>query len=97
MDLAAYLGTVALAMGAIYAIVGQVGRRIDEQGAGLNARIDELSAGLNARIDQQGAGLNGRIDDLSTRVSRIETQNDAILAAVGDLGQRVAHLGARSA
>ena len=79
MDLAAYLGTVAglvaFGAGAIYAIVGQLGRR----------------------IDQQGAGLNARIDDLSTRVSRIETQNDAILAAVGDLGQRVAHLEARGA
>ena len=90
MDLATYLGTVAalitLAGGAMYVVVGQLGHRIQEQGAGLGARIDEL-----------GTGVNARIDDLTARVSRIETQNDAILAAVGDLGQRITHLEARSA
>jgi len=39
--------------------------------------------------------LGRRIDDLGQRMGRLETQNDAIIVAVGDLGQRVAHLGAR--
>lgn len=54
----------------------------------LGRRIDDLGAGLNARIDDMGA-------DLGARMSRLEAQNDAIIGAVGDLGQRVAHLDAR--
>lgn len=43
--------------------------------------------------------LGRRIDDVSTALSalmeRLESQNDAILGAIGDLGQRVARLEAR--
>lgn len=39
--------------------------------------------------------LGRRIDDLGVRMVRLETQNDAIIDSVGDLGQRVAHLEAR--
>ena len=46
---------------------------------------------LGKRIDD----VNLRIDDLAARMGRLESQNDAILGAVGDLGQRVAHLEAR--
>ncbi len=50
---------------------------------------------LGRRIDDMG----GRIDDLgsvlSARMDRLEGQNDAIIGAVGDLAQRVAHLEAR--
>ena len=36
--------------------------------------------------------LGKRIDDLAARMTRLEAQNDAIIGAVGDLGQRVARL-----
>ncbi len=44
---------------------------------------------LGRRIDDIGSSLGGQIKHL-------ETQNDAIIDAVGDLGQRVARLEARS-
>lgn len=45
---------------------------------------------LGHRIGQQGALLGARI-------ARLEEQNDTIIGALGDLGQRVAHLEGRSA
>lgn len=90
MELTAYLGTVAglvtMAVALVHVVVGQLGRRIDEMSTGLNTRIDEMSTGLNTRID-----------DLTGRVAHVEIQNDAIIGAVGDLGQRVAHLERRGA
>ncbi len=47
-----------------------------------------VAAVLGRRIDDMGAWLGSRIE-------RLESQNDAILGAVGDLGQRLAQLGAR--
>jgi len=52
---------------------------------------------LGRRIDALGDGLHTRIDDLTGRVARLEVQNDAIIGAVGDVAQRVAHLEGRSA
>jgi hypothetical protein len=43
---------------------------------------------LGRRIDDMGASLGARI-------ARVESQNDAILGAVTDLGHRVARLEAR--
>ncbi len=48
-----------------------------------------MGAALGARIDDMGAAIGARMD-------RLEAQNDAIVGAVGDLGQRVAHLEARN-
>lgn len=50
---------------------------------------------LGRRIDDLSTGLNTRIDDLTGRVAHVETQNDAIIGAVGDLGERLAHLEVR--
>ena len=54
---------------------------------------------LGRRIEDQGKALGARIGDLATtlgnRLGRLEAQNDAIIGAVGDLGQRVAQLEAR--
>lgn len=50
---------------------------------------------LGRRIDDLAGQLGQRIDDLSARMDRVEVQNDAILGAVSDLGQRVARLEAR--
>ena len=47
-----------------------------------------VAAVLGRRIDDMGASLGSRIE-------RLESQNDAILGAVGDLGQRLAQLEAR--
>ena len=67
MDLAAYLGTVGglvtLAIGAMYVIVSQLGRRLDDVR-----------------------------DDLGSRMDRLERQNEQIIGAVSDLGQRVTRL-----
>ncbi len=100
VELAAYLGTVTalvtLAIGAMWVVASVLGRRIDDMGSGLGARIDDMGA----RIDVMGAALGARIDDmgaaLGARMDRLEAQNDAIVGAVGDLGQRVAHLEARN-
>jgi len=43
---------------------------------------------LGRRIDDMGTALGARMD-------RLESQSDVILGAVGDLGQRVAHLEGR--
>jgi predicted nuclease with TOPRIM domain len=106
MDLAAYLGTVAgmvtLAVAGMVVAVGLLGRRIDDvrrsvdDVAGtLGARIDDLGGGLAARIDRLDGRmdrLDGRMDRLDGRMDRVEAQNDAILGAVSDMGQRVARL-----
>lgn len=92
MDLAAFLGTVVaiatIAIGAMYMIVRLLGRQIDQVGADLS----QISANFNSRIDD----THRRIDDLdnmlTSRLTRLETQNDAIIGAIGDLGQRVARL-----
>lgn len=127
VELTAYLGTVAglvtLALAAMRVVVGQLGRRIEEQGVQLGVRIEQQGAELGARIEQQGVQLGARIEQqgaelgtrieqqgaalgaqieqqgalLGVRIGRIEEQNDAILGAVGDLGQRVAHLEGRTA
>lgn len=72
MDLTAYLGTVValcgVAVGAMYAIVGLLGRRIDD--------------------------LRG---DVSTRLRRLESQNDSIIDSVAVLGQRVMRIEERGA
>lgn len=90
VELSAYLGTVAglvaLAVGAMRVVVGQLGARMDEQRMGLEGRIDAL-----------GERLDGRIDDLGARMAHLEVQNDAIIGAVGDVAQRVAHLEGRGA
>jgi hypothetical protein len=50
---------------------------------------------LGRRIDDLGAALGTRIDDQGARLDRLESQNNAILGAVGDLAERVAHLQSR--
>jgi hypothetical protein len=92
MELAAYLGTVTatvtLALGSMWVVASVLGRRIDDLGSAQSARMEDMGTSLSARIDDLGSTLGARID-------RLESQNDAILGAVGDLGQRVAHLEAR--
>lgn len=39
--------------------------------------------------------LGKRVDDVTARLGRLENQNDAIIGAIGDLGQRVARLQSR--
>ncbi len=88
MELSAYLGTVTatvtLALGSMWVVVSVLGRR-----------IDDLASSLGARLDAGNASLGQRIDDVASRVGRLETQNDAIIGAVGDLGQRFAQLESR--
>ncbi len=81
MELTAYLGTVTAMVTLALGSMWVVA-------AVLGRRVDDLGASLGSRIDDVGASLGSRID-------RLESQNDAILGAVGDLGQRVAHLVAR--
>ncbi len=81
MDLAAYLGTVGglvtLAIGAMYVIVSLLGRRLDDFGH---------------RLDDFGHRLDDVRDDLGGRMDRLERQNEQIIGAVTDLGQRVTRL-----
>jgi flagellar capping protein FliD len=91
VELAAYLGTVTatvtLALGAMGVVASVLGRRIDD----LGTRIDDLGSRLEAmgaRLEAMGARLNSRMD-------RMEAQNSAIIEAVSNLGQRVAHLETR--
>ena len=81
MELAAYLSTVTATVTLALGSMWVVATV-------LGRRIDDVSTSLGARIDDMGTSLGARIE-------RLETQNDAILGAVGDLGQRVAHLEAR--
>ena len=89
MELAAYLSTVTatvtLALGSMWVVATVLGRRIDDVSTSVGARIDDMGTSLGARIDDLGTSLGARIE-------RLESQNDAILGAVGDLGQRVARL-----
>jgi len=112
---AAYISTVvsicALSLGAMYAVVGQLGHRIDALAGTMNSRFDD--------VDQRFDGVDRRIDDLRTdmdarftgfraevgarfsgvegRLGRLETQGDTIIGAVSDLGERVTRLEARTA
>jgi len=87
---AAYISTVvsicALSIGAMYAIVGQLGRRIDD----LRADMETRFAGLRGEMDARFTGVEGRL-------GRLETQGDMIIRAVSDLGERVTRLEARTA
>lgn len=82
VELAAYLGTVTALVTLAIGAMWVVA-------SVLGRRIDDMGSGLGARIDDMGAALGARMD-------RLEAQNDAILGALGDLGQRVAHLEARN-
>jgi hypothetical protein len=74
MDLAAYLGTVVtiagLALGAMYVLVGQLGKRFDD----LRSDFHDLRS------------------DVDVRFTRLERQNETILASVSELGERVTRL-----
>jgi len=87
---AAYISTVVsicvLAIGAMYAIVGQLGRRIDD----LRTDMETWFAGLRAELDARFTGVERRL-------GRLETQSDTIIGAVSDLGERVTRLEARTA
>ena len=81
VELTAYLGTLTAMVTLALGSMWVVA-------AVLGRRIDDMGASLGSRIDDMGAALGSRMD-------RLESQNDAIMGAVGDLGQRVAQLGAR--
>ena len=81
VELTAYLGTVTAMVTLALGSMWVVA-------AVLGRRIDDVGASLGSRIDDMGASLGSRI-------ARLESQNDAILGAVGDLGRRVAQLEAR--
>lgn len=89
VDLAAYLSTVVavcgLAVGAMYLIVNLLGKRFDD----VNKRFDDV----NNRFDH----VHRRFDAVDHRLDRLETQNDSIIGAVSDLGQRVTRLEMRNA
>jgi hypothetical protein len=88
MELAAYLGTVAgmgtLGIGAMYAVAGTIGRRIDDLRTDIDVRF--------AQVDSRFAQIDARVD---IRFSRVDSQLDAIIGAVSDLGQRVTRLETR--
>lgn len=81
MELAAYLGTVTATVTLALGSMWVVT-------SVLGRRIDDMGTALGARIDDMGTALGARMD-------RLESQSDAIVGAVGDLGQRVSHLEAR--
>ncbi len=92
MDLVAYLGTVTaicgLAIGAMYVIVGLLGKRFDD----VQLRFDDVNNrfdDMQHRIDDRFNDVDRRFDEVDHRFGRLETLNDTILAAVTDLGQRV--------
>ena len=79
---------VTLAVAGMVVAVGMLGRRIDD----VTARIDDVAGTLGARVDDMAGTLGARMDRLDGRMDRLEAQNDAILGAVSDLGQRLARL-----
>jgi len=102
--------TVTLALGSMWVVASVLGRRIDDLGSAQSARMEDMGTSLSARMEDMGTSLSARMEDMGTslsaridelgstlgaRIDRLESQNDAILGAVGDLGQRVAHLEAR--
>ncbi|MPZ94461.1 MAG: hypothetical protein GEU96_05955 [Propionibacteriales bacterium] len=99
MDLVAYLGTVTaicgLAVGAMYVIVGLLGKRFDDVNSrfdDVQLRFDDMQHRIDDRFNDVGRRFNDvgrRFDDMDRRFGRIETQHDTILAAVTNLGQRV--------
>lgn len=66
MELAAYLATVTalttLAVGAMYVIVGLLGRRMDDLGARMS------------RLEAQYDSILGAIGDLGQRVAKLEVR-----------------------
>jgi hypothetical protein len=106
MDVIAYLGTVVaicgLAIGAMYVIVGLLGKRIDELRTDMDARFDALTSANDARlggleaqfagIDSRFARIDSRFSGIESRLARLGSQNDSIIEAVAALGQRVAQL-----
>ncbi|MGH8773740.1 MAG: hypothetical protein ACRDWI_00705 [Jiangellaceae bacterium] len=110
MDVVSYLGTVvaicALAIGAMYVIVGLLGTRIDDLRVDMNGRFDGLRQEMDARFDGLRQEMDARFDTVDARfgasddrfsgiegrLTRLETQNDSIIDAVADLGRRVARI-----
>ncbi len=99
MDVVSYLGTVvaicALAIGAMYVIVGLLGTRIDDLRVDMNGRFDGLRQEMDARFDTVDARFGAsddRFSGIEGRLTRLETQNDSIIDAVADLGRRVARI-----
>ncbi len=106
VEVVPYLGTVvspcALAIGAMYVIVGQLGHRIDvlagtvnSRFADVNQRFDDVNRrfdGVDQRFDDLRADMNTRFDAVDNRLGRLETRVDTLIGTVSDLGQRVTRL-----
>jgi len=82
MDLAAYLGTVVAVCGLAVGAMYMIVSLLGKHFDDINNRFDDVSR---------------RLDGMDHRLDRLETQNDSILGAVADLGQRVTRLEARGA
>lgn len=77
MDLLAFLGTVvaicALAIGAMYVIVGLLGKRIDDLRTNIDSRFGGMDARM-ARLERQNDSIIDAVAGLGDRVSRVEAQ-----------------------
>ena len=75
MDVVAYLGTVVaicgLAVGAMYVIVGLLGKRIDDLRADMGGRFDQVDRRC-ARLEAQNDSIIDAVATLGQRVARLE-------------------------
>jgi hypothetical protein len=81
MELAAYLGTVAgmctLGIGAMYAVAGTIGRRIDDLRGDIDTRFGQIDSRVESRfsrVDGQLDAIIGAVTDLGQRVTRLESR-----------------------
>lgn len=85
MDTVPYISTVVsiclLALGAIYAVTGQLGRRIDALTGAMNARFDDV----NLRFDDVNLrfnDVNQRFNDVNHRFDDLRAELDIRFSAV---------------
>ena len=64
------------------AAVSDLGKRIDDLGAGLNKRIDDLGAGLNKRIDDLRGDMNGQFTETHDKLDKVEKRLERVEDAV---------------
>ena len=95
MGTAPYISTVIsiclLALGANYALTGQLGRRIDALAATMNVRFDDVNVrfdGVNSRFDSVDRRVDDLRMDMDARFTGFRVEVDARLAGVeGRLGR----------
>ncbi|CAN5656759.1 hypothetical protein BH18ACT7_BH18ACT7_00890 [soil metagenome] len=76
-----------------------VTRRFADALVGLGARFEARFEAMGYRFDAVDARFDGvdvRLETLQRRVGRLETQNETIIGAVTDLGERVTGLERRA-